>query len=44
MLEDAGCALAGWLLDPVEQDSLTPLRPVVVASGQAMAVNGMVHI
>ena len=43
MLEDAGCALAGWPLDPAEQDPLALLRALVVAGGLAVAVNGMVH-
>jgi hypothetical protein len=38
MLEEAGCELAGWPLDLVEQD------PLVVAGGLTMAVNGIVRI
>ena len=44
MLEEAGCELAGWPLDPAEQDPLVPLRPLVVAGGLTVAVNGIVRI
>jgi hypothetical protein len=44
MLEEAGCELAGWPLDPAEQDPLAPLRPLVVAGGLTVAVNGIVRI
>jgi hypothetical protein len=44
MLEEAGCGLAGWPLDLAEQDPLAPLRPLVVAGGLAVAVNGIVRI
>jgi hypothetical protein len=44
MLEEAGCELAGWPLDPAEQDPLAPLRPLVVAEGLTVAVNGIVRI
>ena len=46
MLEEAGCGLAGWPLDPAEQDPLAHLRPLVVCitGGLTVAVNGIVHI
>jgi hypothetical protein len=44
MLEEAGCELAGWPLDPAEQDPLAPLRSLVVAGGLTVAVNGVVRI